>query len=177
MPVFLEAFLAAASRVVDQRAGNGYALLLAARQFGRLVVQPGREPYLAQQAFRLGLGLPLRSPGDQRRDHHVLQCRKLRQQVMRLEDESDAATAECGERIAPEAQHVLSLDLQAAAVRRGERAEDLQQRGLAGAGGAHDGDDLALLCAEIDPLHWMPIWVSLCIGSAISVLVMNLSFE
>ena len=139
--------------VAHQGAGDGHALLLAAGQFGGLVAQTCLQAHFAQQADGLGTGFLHGTPGNQCRDHDVLLGGKFRQQVVRLEDETDAPPAEGGQRVTLQVQDVLPVDVQATAVRRQECAEDLQEGGLAGAGRAHDGHDLVRLGAEINPFQ------------------------
>ena len=75
--------------LVDQRAGDGHALLLAAGEFGRLVVQP-----VAQAEPLEGGAGPRRrvragEPWYKQRHLDVLDHRGTRQQVVRLEDETE----------------------------------------------------------------------------------------
>ena len=74
-------------RLRDERARDGYALLLASGELGRPVRAAIVEAYLAQQVLeevRVGL-----SAGDRHRQHDVLFCREHREQVEELEHEAD----------------------------------------------------------------------------------------
>ena len=70
--------------VVDQGAGDGHALALAAGQFSRLVLQAMAQADALQQ--RLGTLAGFRDGGlaDQQRHAHVFQGREFRQQVVEL---------------------------------------------------------------------------------------------
>ena len=81
-------------RVVDQRTGNRYALLLAARKFVRLVGHPVGEIHEVEDLLRSFLHRGRLFTGDQGRDHHVLQGGKLREKLMELEDEADVPVTE-----------------------------------------------------------------------------------
>ena len=77
---------------VIERAGDRDALLLAARELGRLVRAAVGQADLRRAAHsRLPFGLLTR---ERQRQHDVLLRRQLRDQVERLEDEADALAAE-----------------------------------------------------------------------------------
>ena len=63
----------------------------------------------------------------------------------RLKHEAEATVAHLGEAVDVEAGHVLVVEEIAAGARRVEASDHLQQRRLAGAGGAEHGDVLAAL--------------------------------
>ena len=72
---------------------------------------------------------------------------------MGLEDEADPPVPERGQVLPAEAEDVGPCDAERAAVGGQQGAEDLQEGGLAGAGRAHDGHDLALFHLEINALE------------------------
>ena len=74
----------------------------------------------------------------QKRHQHVFQHRALRQQMMLLKHEADLPAAERGQRGFVELERILARQPDAAGGRRLERADDRQQRALAGAAGAED---------------------------------------
>ena len=86
-------------RPAHEGAGDGDALLLAARKLGRLVPEP------VGQADRLDEFLePTRvelAPGDRQRQGDVLRRRQGRQEVERLEDEADLVAAQLREARGP----------------------------------------------------------------------------
>jgi len=81
-------------RRVDQRTGNGRALLLTARQRGGFVVAACREPHQIEQLRRPRPDFAPVAPADQPRQADVFESGELGQQVMELEDEADTAVAE-----------------------------------------------------------------------------------
>src|SRR5215813_6178091 len=95
------------------------------------------EPLLeAEVAEKLGCargGLAAGESAQHLRQHHVLQRRELRQQMMRLVDETDVAAADAGTLavIEPRGRKIGDVDL--TAVLALEQAGDVQQRRLAGA--------------------------------------------
>src|SRR5688572_25658348 len=73
----------------------------------------------------------------------VLDCGSPRQQVETLEHETDAAVAYRGERVPRQARDFLFGEGVLTARRRIEAAEQVHERGFAGARRAHDRDELA----------------------------------
>ncbi len=84
----------------------------------------------------------------EQRDLDVLDDRVLRQQVVRLEDEAEVAAADLGELVVVHVGDVLVAEEVMAAGAAVEAAEEVQQRGFAGAGRAHEGDEVAFLEVE-----------------------------
>src|SRR5688572_9049885 len=85
------------SRVVDQAAGERDALLFAAGQFRRTMLQTVTEADARKKFRRLRLGLcewTSRHAGGQ---HRILQSVKFGQQMVSLEDESDVTVAKRGQ--------------------------------------------------------------------------------
>src|SRR3989449_7514003 len=80
---------------------------------------------------------------EERRDHGVLQRGQLAEQVVELEDEADLLSPVVDKPRLAAREQVLATKEDAA--RRGpvERAEEVEERGLADAGRAHERDDLA----------------------------------
>ena len=91
-------------RIVDERAGNGDALLLAARELARVVVEAVAEIDLLEAPAGHRLGVRGLRTGVEQRQHHLLQGRGARQQVELLEDEADACGSEIGELVASRAR-------------------------------------------------------------------------
>ena len=72
---------------------------------------------------------------------------------MGLEDEADLPVPEGGKVPGAQPEDIRPGHPERAAVGRQQGAEDLQERGLAGAGRAHDGHDLALFHLKINALE------------------------
>ena len=69
---------------------------------------------------------------------------------MELEHETDVLVAEARQRLLTEGRDVGAVDDDGAAVGAVQRADDLQQGGLAGAAGAHDAHHLALCDVQVN---------------------------
>ncbi|EMA68522.1 GDSL-like lipase/acylhydrolase domain-containing protein [Halorubrum distributum JCM 13916] len=133
--------------LVDQRAGDGDALLLPARELARLVVEPVAEPEPREQVRR-----PVaRVAGVERGRHRdVLDRGQRRQEVEVLEDEPDRLLARPRPLRDREVRHVGSVEEAPARGRVVEQPEHVQQRRLPGAAGADDRDELAGPDREVD---------------------------
>ncbi len=84
----------------------------------------------------------------EQRDLDVFDDRVLRQQVVGLEDEADVAAADLGELVVVHVGDVFVAEEIMAAGAAVEAAEQVQQRGFARAGRAHQGDEVAFLEVE-----------------------------
>src|SRR5215472_6411628 len=87
------------------------------------------------------------------RKHDVLQDAQRRQQVVLLEDEADAAAAETGTEPLARAGRLHTPDQDGAGGGPEQQAHDVQERRLAAARPAHDGDELAAPDAQRDPVQ------------------------
>src|SRR5262249_42824019 len=124
-------------RVVDERAGDGHSLLLAARKRARLMIQPLRDAEQAQNLLELRVGLGIRS-GDVAGDGDVVARGQVRQQVELLKNETDRAFAQTGSRGVADLGEVLIVDLDFAGGGRSKAADDVEQRRFSGARRAND---------------------------------------
>jgi hypothetical protein len=148
------------ARAAGQSAGDGDALLLAAREPVGWIVLAAGEPeageQLARGRLRFGARDAERMP---RREHDVLEHAQMREQVERLEDHpeppavGDRVAAGLGDHLAVE-QHVAVVDLL-------EPVDAAQQRRLARAGRADQRDRLVLLDGEVDPAQHLAVPVGL----------------
>ena len=147
-----------ASRTVglaDQRPGQREALLLAAGE--RLREPAGHlaeaEPLDQLAAAALGRGA---AAVQARREQDVLLAGQLGDQVEELEDEADVRAAEAREAALALAVHANARDLDLAGVRAVEAAEQVQQRGLAGARAPEHRHELPGLDLDVDPVEHAP---------------------
>ena len=96
----------------------------------------------------------------------VFQRAGARQEIEHLEHEPDLRVPHAGQLVAPEAGDVTAVEPVAAGGRGVEAAEQVHERRLAGAGGPHDGDELAGIDRHRDPAqgvhHVGPEHVVLC---------------
>src|SRR6267143_5067546 len=113
------------------------------------------EPDSRQQLCRAAPRRFFRSPADSEWHHHILESRKLAQQVMKLEDESNSAVPQLSKLHLVAAVNRLTPNYNIATRRLVQRPEDVHQRALAGAAGADDGDHLPSLNGEIHTVENM----------------------
>ena len=138
--------------VGGEGAGDGHTLLLTARELAGVVVGPVGEADLFQHLHADGISLRFgHLPGDDEALGDVLQGRFVAEEVVVLEDESrlaaqprDAGAVGVGE------VEGLTVEGELACVRRLKKVETTQQGGLARAGRAEDGHDVALFHRQID---------------------------
>ena len=136
-----------------ERAGDRDALLLAARQHARPVLEALGEADALEQARGALAALGGRLARDAQRHLGVLDRAELRQQVVELEHEPHVLVAERDHRLVREAAELDLVDADRARVGRVEPAQDVQQRALADARRSDDGHHLAALEREIEILE------------------------
>ncbi len=128
---------------VHQRAGDRHALLLAAGELVGLVLQAIGQAQRGEQFGRARMARLRRHAGVDRGDLDVLLCGGRGDQVVALEHEAEGLAPQLRKLVAVQARHVAPHEAIGAAARAVQAAEDVHQRGLARARGAHDGDELA----------------------------------
>ena len=134
----------------DRGAGDGDALALAAGELIRLV-----PAAFGQSHFPQGRGDPLAAgfrlhPGQHQRQFHVFEGRQARHQVKGLKHEADVAVAGGRLLFVVEGGDVLAIEKILAAAGAVQQAEQVEQGGLAGAGGPHDGNIFTRVDVEAD---------------------------
>ena len=85
------------------------------------------------------------------RNVQVLIHRQVVDQVIALKDEADVLLVQFHAVLGLHLVHRMVQKIELAGPGAVEHADDAQQRGFAGAGGAHDGYELAFLDLEVDP--------------------------
>src|SRR5436190_1890166 len=134
-------------RLVDQRARDGDALLLAARQLVGIVIHALAEADDLEDLFGAAMplgGLHLRRPGVvEQQQLDVVERRRPRQQVEALEHEADLLVPDDGELVLGQLRHVLAVEEVLPAGRPIEAADDVHEGRLAGARRSGHGDELA----------------------------------
>ena len=133
-----------------QRPRDGHALLLPARQHRGTMIEPLAEADALEQRLRGGAGLDGRTPRDTHRHLGVLERRELRQQVMELEDEPDLRVPERHQRRRPPSCRGRDPGRRCGPIRAVEAAEQMEERALADAAGADDGDHFAGVDRQIE---------------------------
>ena len=129
--------------IVDQRARDGDALLLASGKLRGTMIRARAKPDLLQLLHRAGTTLRRRDAAVEQRQLDVFQRRRARQQVELLEHESDRAVADAGQLVGGEPGDVLAVEPVGARRRHVEAADHVHERRLARARRAHDRDELA----------------------------------
>ena len=134
-------------RLQHERAGDRDALLLAAGEFGRRALLEPFRPTSSSFSIAIALAsffddaLHGRAIGD------VLEHRHVREQRIGLEHHAHVAVG------GRELRHVAAADQDLALARHLEAGDHAQGRGLAAAGGAEQGHELARLDGEGDVVH------------------------
>jgi hypothetical protein len=138
---------------VDQRARDRDALLLAAGEFQRRVVEPRAEAERVQHGGCAPPPFAARDPGIDEGQGDVLHRRGARQQVEGLEDEAELAVAHRRARVGIEAGDVLAVEAIAPARRLVEQTEQVHEGRFARSRRAHDGDELAMADRHADTVE------------------------
>ena len=140
-------------RAIGEGAGDRHALLLAAGEFRRTMVEPLAQPERGQQRRR---PLPRRSgfgTVDQLGQDDILACIEVGQEVMKLIDEAERVTAEVGPRIGVERGGFDTGNADRAFEPAFQQADRLKQSRLARSRRPHQGDDLPGQHVEIDAVE------------------------
>ena len=143
-------------RLHRERAHDRDALLLAAGEaVGVLVPLVGEAEPLEQRdrpGLRLAPRLPERLP---RPERHVGEHRHVREEVERLEDDSDPAADRIDVDVT--SRDLVPADDDPARLHGLEQVDAAEQRRLAGARGADQADDLVLVDLEVDPAQHLEL--------------------
>ena len=137
-------------RLADHGSGHGHDLLLAA---GKLI---GKQRLLAHDlkavedighhSFAFGLFyVPVG-----KREVEIFRDGQIVQQVILLKDEADVLFVELDATAVVEFVHRVIGEVIFAFPRAVQHADDAHERGFAGAGGPHDGDEIAFANFEVD---------------------------
>ena len=116
--------------------GQRHALLLAAGELRRVMVQPVPEAHALQQFHHLGV-VPA-GPAQLERHEDVLPRRQRRDELEILEDEADAFVAHERPLVLGHSADLAPIQLHAAGRGPVEAGAEAEERGLAAAGGADD---------------------------------------
>ena len=108
-------------RLRDQRPGDGHALLLAAGQHARTVLEPPFQPHSRQQRRGARPRFRHAHPRDPQRHLGILDGREFRQQVVELEHEADIAIPESDEIGIGHLRHAVIADVDDAGIGRPDR--------------------------------------------------------
>ena len=154
-------------RVIHQRAGDGNPLLLAAGHLRRLMLLVRGQPYLGEQRLGQPLGLAAGGPpqGIVQGHEHVVQGRCPWQEVEALEDEAQLRRPHHGPLVGSQAAHLPAIEPVTARSWAIEAAQDVHERGLAGAGSPHQGYHFAVGDGQGDTLEHRHVHFAQTVGS------------
>ena len=137
-------------RLHRKRADDGKTLLLSAGEPGGILIGLVGKADPGKKLHRLRLGLLLRNLFLQRRrQRDIVHAGQVRKHVEMLEHHADALTVFCDIRLFIEQLRPLKQD--GALVRLLKAVQAAQERALAAAAGADDGDRLSFIEGHIDP--------------------------
>jgi hypothetical protein len=140
--------------VVGDGAGDGDALLLAPGELAWAPIRQLAQPEGGQDVAGVALGVaaaPVAAAQDG--EHHVLQHREFGEQEVELEDVAQQARAQLGPAIVVEGADVDALEQHLAGAGAVEGAEEVEERTLAGAGGAGQRHEFAPAHPQVDALE------------------------
>jgi hypothetical protein len=123
---------------LDEGAGDGHALALAAGQFRGPVIKPPGQPNPSEKlpGPNLVLGTVVRS--NQSRDQNVFQYRALRQEVVVLKNEADMTVAEIRQGRLGKLKWVSTVKADSAGSGSVQRAQNVEESTLARPRRTHD---------------------------------------
>src|SRR5690606_3719220 len=118
-------------RLVDERARERDALLLAARELRRIMIEPAAQAHALEQ--RRGPRRDVAVAAQLERHLYVLERGQRRQELERLKDEADVIAPETGPLVLGQRREIGAVDRDRAAARRVEAREEPEKRCLAAA--------------------------------------------
>src|SRR5690606_11743622 len=118
-------------RLMDERARERDALLLAARELRRIMIEPTAQAHALEQ--RGGPRGDVSVAAQLERHLHVLERGQRRQELERLKDEADVIAPETCPLVLGQRREIGAVDRDRAAARRVETREEPEQRCLAAA--------------------------------------------
>ena len=138
------------SRLVNERTGNGDALLLAAGEGHGQRIEAMLQAELGQQVFRAVDRATTHQAGGNQRNGHVLGSRECRQQVELLEDESEILAPEEDPLVRGQIVRTRAENRDLACARIEQAGNNRDQGGLAAATGADQEAQLANARLEVN---------------------------
>jgi hypothetical protein len=150
--------------LVDQGAGDGDALALAAGELVWFVHHAGAEADGFEDVFGAGGAGGGGGAVVDKGKLDVVERGGAGEKVEGLEDEAYLFVADTGEFVVVELGDVVAVE-PVFALRGGvEAADEVHQRGFAGAGGSHDRDVLVVADAEVDATQGVDLLVAHLVG-------------
>ena len=137
------------ARRVGDRTGDGDALLLTAGKLGRVMAAALAKAHVVEQLRRPLRRNLLRQRADHLRHHHILQRRELGQEMVELVDKADVIAPDRRALIVAHGAAGLAAHIDLALIGTLQQAGQMQQRGLAGAGGRDKRHHLAAIQRQV----------------------------
>src|SRR5690348_15392066 len=128
---------------VRYRTCDRYPLLLTARKLGRSMRDTVAQPEIIQQFHAARGRLAARQTADHLRQQYVLERRELRQQVVRLINETDLAAPDAGAFAVGQSRGRAAININLADIGMLEESREMQQRRFAGPRRCHQSDRLS----------------------------------
>jgi hypothetical protein len=138
--------------LIDEGANDGDALTFAAGKLAGAVIEALAEADAVKESLSaFGSVVAHGAFGENEGwDKDIFQRGALREEVVRLKNETEAAVAKFGEGLFVEGGEIGVVDEDAAGGGPVEGADDVEEGALAGAGRSDDGGGLSLLDFEVD---------------------------
>ena len=150
--------------VIDQRAGNGDALLLAAAELGGKVIETAREADAVEQVAGLGFASLIPGAAEHGGEKDIFQGGQFGQQEVGLEDKTHPAIAQISLLVAAKGEELFSLELDRACARTFQARKDVEQGRFSRTGGTAQEDHFAPGNIEIDSPEHLEMFPSQIIG-------------
>ncbi len=131
-------------RAIDERAGDGDALLFAARKFGGAMAEAMGEADTFEGFADAGGTLGAIDLGEAKREFDIFLEGHARKEIEGLEDHADGGAAIAGKIEGGERGDVLTEGQDGAGGGAVEPGDEIEERGFAGAGGAEEGEEFVL---------------------------------
>ena len=137
-------------RIINQGTGHRYPLFFTSREFIGLMSSTIGQPHKFQHVHGTGMRLFRRDIGYKSRNHHIFQCRKLREQLMKLKHEADVLIAKSSQFPLLHLADHGSVNLHPSRIRFVQSAHNLQQSSLTSPTRPYNTDNLALVDGQIN---------------------------
>ena len=129
---------------IDERAGDGDALLLASGKFRGAVAEAMRQANAFDGFANARWAFATIDFGEAKRELDIFFERHAWEKVERLENHADGVAAVAGEIERGQRGNVLTVSEDGAGSGPVEAGDEIQERGFAGAGGAEEGEEFAV---------------------------------
>src|SRR5712692_6938399 len=152
------------SRVRDNGASDSDALLLSAGKLARVVMHAIGQIDDAERGLHVLAALRFRELGQQQWKLDVLIGGEHGNQVVHLKYETNVASAPLRKLARGHVRDFVAVNSDAAGRGHVEPAQELAQRGLAGAAGAHESHEVTLVDVEIEALQHLNFLAAAAVG-------------